>query len=340
MSIYYHDSCKCITGQVPTPSVTPTTTPTNTQTPSSTVTPTQTLTISPTPTITPTIGGGGGGGGGILPSPTPTQTTTITSTPTLTVSISPTPTITVTLTPSITPSSNDSNNQNPPLPPINPEPPSECESGDVYDPVSLKCVKPQIKNPDTPSIPEETIPCEPNGESIVFNGYAFYKNTPAAIIIQGIGDLLVPECYGGHKCDRTEFIPKILLGNGTIIEAPKINLNNLNDGGDREASFQFTIESCKIGKNIQFMLDCNSKNTFGISNCHQGVVWIIITFEDPVTKNIKIVFNGCVSFGTWSAIEIACEENCPEEDPGTGYSPNIEMQSSSVNILSNRKIIP
>lgn len=301
MLINHHYNCECVTSPVPTPSV------------------------------TPTIGGGGGPGRPMLPSPTPTQTCTITSTPTLT--ISPTPTITVTITQTNTPSQNNGGGGSGPPDtdiPLEP-PPGPCESGDVYDPISLLCTKPQIiPPPQTPDTPTQFIPCSPLNALIVFNGYAFYKSGNTPVEIQGVGQMY-PTCYGGHRCDRAKFIPKMRLSDGTVLSAGVIDLNNLGDGGDREASFQFSAETCKIGGSVQFGLECNSYSGLGNLNCHNGVVWIVITFEHPTTKNIIVLLDSCIGFGSYRGLPITCEELCP--DDGSGGSPNTYVSSSSINII-------
>jgi hypothetical protein len=132
---------------------------------------------------------------------------------------------------------------------------------------------------------------------LTINGYAFYRRSNRTVNIPGIGPTQI-KCAGGHVCNRTNFVPRLIL-NSVTLDAQPITVNNANDGGDRDDTFTFNIPDItllKDGASIQLACTTN--------NCHQGVTAIVLTAEiDGVTR---ILFNSCLVPGNIVPINLGC----------------------------------
>ena len=144
------------------------------------------------------------------------------------------------------------------------------------------------------------VPCH-EIKSITINGYAFYNNSPGTQLIPGVGYLPVP-CYGGHVCDRTNFIPQLITPTATISSSP-ISLNNGSDGGDRAEYFTFDIPDTNILKNgASVQLKCMN------SNCHDGVAWLVLTTD--IDDQTIVLFNSCVLPDSLDSLYYECKTCC------------------------------
>lgn len=162
--------------------------------------------------------------------------------------------------------------------------------------------------PTTPP-PPPPIPCKET-ESLVINGYAFYRTTRSSVNIPGIGSLM-SKCAGGHVCNRTDFLPQLITPTQTI-DAQPISLNNagLNDK-NVSATFSFDIPDSSILKDgASIRLKCLSPN-----GCHTGVTWIVLTTEKDGTTSL--LFNSCVVPNQLEALVFECD-NCCDWD-GSNY---------------------
>lgn len=185
----------------------------------------------------------------------------------------------------------------------------------IHDPTKMPLIYPNTRAPllisytdcnnckdcvtTTTSTTQPPLPCEnPSFGPLTINGYAFYRGSNRMVNIPGIGSTFI-KCAGGHICNRTNFIPRLILGSITL-DAQPINVNNRNDGGDRDDTFTFNLPDItllKDGASIQLQCITN--------NCHQGVTAIILTAEiDGVTR---ILFNSCLVPGNIVPIDITCE---------------------------------
>jgi formylglycine-generating enzyme required for sulfatase activity len=266
---------ECVTvSPTPTPSISPTSvtrTPTRTPTP----TPTITTSVTVTPTVSLSVSS--------TLTPTPSITTSITPTCSITQSITPTITRTPTVTPTICQFSN-------------------CDTGYVVDPESCACV-PEPTSTIVPSPTPPKVPCEPSSDPVVLNGYAFYKDAMGSETIPGVGSVSSP-CAGGHICNRTDFMPKLVTSGGTILSSNAISMNNGSTGGDVSDTFSFTINDPTVFNNqVDITLECLTSG-----GCHNGVTWVILTWTDPVTSSSYIVFNDCVVPGSLDGISIECSD--------------------------------
>ena len=183
-------------------------------------------------------------------------------------------------------------------------------------------VDPPIVNPPPPINPG-VIVCEtttPTATTI--NGYAYYFDQPQTVNIPGIGPLLSP-CAGGHYCNRTDFIPQLIASSTTINGSP-ISLNNGNSGGDRAATFTFTIPDSAIlsGDPAQVYLSCNSP-----SGCHSGVAWIVLTTTDHNGQTI-LLFNSCVVPNSLVSLTYTCLTPTPTPTSEPTPTPTSEPTST------------
>lgn len=167
----------------------------------------------------------------------------------------------------------------------------------------------------TTSTTPPPLPCEDKSfGALTINGYAFYRRSNRTVNIPGIGPTQI-KCAGGHVCNRTNFVPRLILDSITL-DAQPINVNNGNDGGDRDDTFIFNIPDItllKDGASIQLACTTN--------NCHQGVTAIVLTAEiDGVTR---ILFNSCLVPGNIVPIDITCEPPvCNIEDINWSFTYN------------------
>jgi hypothetical protein len=197
-----------------------------------------------------------------------------------------------------------------------------CEEDEVVDKYSCECVKSHtlIESADLDDV--ETL-CY-DQKSIIINGYAFYKNDNTKEFISRIGDLS-PLCYGGHKCDNALFLPKIIVGNETIKANNNINFNNLNQENTTIKNFfTFVFDSDKIQNNtIQFKLDCL------LSECHENISWIVLTYYSPIDKKTKILFNNCIKDDITYDINLLCKNYiCVTPTPTPTSTPTASVTAT------------
>lgn len=158
----------------------------------------------------------------------------------------------------------------------------------------------------TTTPPPPPVPCE-EASSFTINGYAFYRDNNSTVDIPGIGTLRTP-CYGGHWCDRTNFIPQLITSTQTI-NAPQISLNNGTRGGDRTQTFSFSIDDASILKNgASVSLKCVS------GFCHTGVTWVVLTAE--INNQTVLLFNSCVLPNSVDSLDFKCEDCCDWDGNG------------------------
>lgn len=144
------------------------------------------------------------------------------------------------------------------------------------------------------------LPCVDN-VAITINGYAFYSSSNAAKNIPGVG-MLSPSCFGGHQCNYTNFIPE-LVTNTVTLQSQQISLNNLNDGGDRVASFNFNISDSSILRGgASLNLKCAD------SYCHNNVTWVVMTAT--IDGSTKVIFNSCVLPDKITPLSYICQDCC------------------------------
>lgn len=181
-----------------------------------------------------------------------------------------------------------------------------CTGNFILDPSSCSCVPPVITGcSGTGCLPPPPVEVECSGAQLVISGFAFYRDsisTPCNV--PGIGNIL-PSCAGGHRCDRTDFLPVLQILNGPTINANKqISLNNGAGGGNRDDSFSFTIPDSSIisGKQVNFSLQCRSNN----NNCHNGVSFVVLTIEN--SGNTQTVFKDCVLPNELSSLPFVCAD--------------------------------
>ena len=224
----------------------------------------------------------------VTPTPTPTttssQTPTPTPTPTQTSSQTPTPTPTPSVTPSIC------------------HYVAPCDQGYVLDLESCNCVpEPTVTTTDPPPPPPPPVPCTPQS-SLTLDGYAYYFDSITTVNVPGIGDLTSP-CAGGHWCDRTDFMPKLVASGITIDASNSISLNNGSAGGDRSDSFSFSVSDTTIFQgSVNITLECITPG-----GCHNGVTWIVLTYTDTDSGQTSLVFSDCVVPGSLDGIDITCD---------------------------------
>jgi|688.fasta_scaffold00568_62 hypothetical protein len=178
---------------------------------------------------------------------------------------------------------------------------NECGSCAVVDHITGLCVSPPKCIPVEPVI--ITIP--PNLKTTI-KGYAFYLDTIREVNVPDIG-LRQVSCAGGHRCCRTNFIPKIITPEGMYV-GEEFDMNNYNnctsqstpvDGfvpytaGERSASFTINIPNINDEINdALFLLNCNSEE-----GCHNGVTMIFLVAEDADTDESYLIFASCVAVG-------------------------------------------
>jgi len=145
-----------------------------------------------------------------------------------------------------------------------------------------------------------------NLTGLTISGYAFYRHTfnNRGCNIPEIG-ILNAKCWNGHVCDRTNFLPRLIFGDGNIITANRqINLNNLGSAPyDRDDQFEFNIPLSTIlltGQSISLNLECKSVN----NNCHIGVTYIVMTIKTG--NSPTVVFDSCIAPGQLLNIPLSC----------------------------------
>lgn len=178
-----------------------------------------------------------------------------------------------------------------------------CPPGYITDPASCQCVPDDTYDPPPPPSDPPTVDCSPSGELSIINGYAFYCSSPCNQTIAGVS--LQSPCSGGHQCNRADFIPTLIFSDSSQVVASQISLDNLSDGGSRSATFSFNtqgISTSLISAGINIKLVCAEPD----NNCHYGITWVILTANDSVTNQEKILFNDCVVPGTLESIGITC----------------------------------
>lgn len=120
---------------------------------------------------------------------------------------------------------------------------------------------------------------------ISIDGYAFYASSNTPKNVPGVG-MINPPCFGGHKCDKANFIPELKTTSATF-QAPSISLNNANDGGDRVANFSFSLPDASILKGgASFDLRCAN------NDCHQNPTWIVLT--TTIDGQTVVLLNTCL----------------------------------------------
>jgi hypothetical protein len=165
----------------------------------------------------------------------------------------------------------------------------------------------------TTAPPPPPVPCD-EATSLTINGYAFYRDNPGTENIPGIGPLTIP-CYGGHVCDRTDFIPKIITTSSTFA-ASQISLNNLPSGGDRSQTFSFVIDDTSVlSDGASVSLECVS------GYCHTGVTWVVLTAE--VNGKTVLLFNSCVLPNSLDSLDLKCIDCCDWDGKGIVQFDNI-----------------
>jgi hypothetical protein len=181
----------------------------------------------------------------------------------------------------------------PPSPPPSPScdiDPISCSSG-YLDETNCQCY------PSPPPFPSSP-PCSPQPVcTSLIEGYAFYRNESGLVTIPGIGDREV-RCWGGHCCDRTDFLPELYFPNtDTIIYADNyISMNNLSDCGDRCNSFIFRLpENCDA---LCTDIPRFTLNPYNNPDPHYGVTFVILVITDGDTGLKRIIYEGCVFAGT------------------------------------------
>ena len=158
----------------------------------------------------------------------------------------------------------------------------------------------------TTAPPPPPVPCQETS-SLTINGYAFYRDNGGTVDIPGIGPLRIP-CYGGHVCNRTDFIPQIITKTRTI-EAGQISLNNSPGGGDRTQTFSFVIDDTSIlSDGASVSLKC--VNGF----CHTGVTWVVLTTQ--INDKTSVLFNSCVLPNSIDSLDFECIDCCKWDGAG------------------------
>ena len=181
----------------------------------------------------------------------------------------------------------------PPPPPPSPScdiDPISCSSG-YLDETNCQCY------PSPPPFPSSP-PCSPQPVcTSLIEGYAFYRNESGLVTIPGIGDREV-RCWGGHCCDRTDFLPELYFPNTdtTIYADNYISMNNLSDCGDRCNSFIFRLpENCDA---LCTDIPRFALNPYNNPDAHYGVIFVILVITDGDTGLKRIIYEGCVFAGT------------------------------------------
>lgn len=168
----------------------------------------------------------------------------------------------------------------------------------------------------TTSTTPPPLPCSEN-IPLVINGYAFYARSNTPKNIPGVG-MLNPLCFGGHRCDRTNFFPQLVTNTG-ILQARPISLNNSTDGGDRVASFNFSIPDSSILANGALLrLQCMNRD------CHDNVTWVVMTVT--IDGSTEVIFNSCVLPNKITPLSYGCRDCCKWD--GNGF---IEYGSNCLN---------
>lgn len=183
----------------------------------------------------------------------------------------------------------------------------------------IKCDCAEACSTSTTTTQPPKLPCNPllnpNPQPVTIQGYAFYKSTKGTINIPSVGSIS-SKCSGGHKCDKTNFLPQLHLKSGIIIDATNtINLNNGSDGGDREASFSFNIPLITMlsgGASVQ--LKCMD------NICHKGVTQVVLTIT--IDNQPYIVFNSCILPNSLSPLSYTCEDEEPTTTTTTTPVPS------------------
>jgi len=195
-----------------------------------------------------------------------------------------------------------------------------CEQGYSFDPESCICV-PNVIIIDPSGDDGLTLftsPC--TGRSYQISGFAFYRdliNSPC--VVPGYGSLY-PLCAGGHNCARTNFIPKIIFSDNTELTGTYFNLNNYPVGGNRNSTFSFDIDECRLSNvpkgPLKFKLDCENP-----AICHTGVSFIVLGINKdiytgspiPLSNDITPLYSGCLAAGSFTDFLIKCtgtDSNC------------------------------
>lgn len=192
-----------------------------------------------------------------------------------------------------------------------------CPSGSVLDPSSCICVVPDECIPQ-PSCSPTPIPL--NLKSVIY-GYAFYVDSYRSVNIPGIGNIPAT-CWGGHVCCRTRFQPRLVLQNGTVVNANRnISMDNVNLSAfngplppgytcsfnsqipapnfvpntpyEISDTFQFVVNNASDFIDAGVYLQCLLPN----NSCHNGVTMIVLVGE--TTDNVPtLLFSSCVSPGS------------------------------------------
>lgn len=186
----------------------------------------------------------------------------------------------------------------------------DCGSSGI-DPVTCNCTPSGDYDPpsginDPPYLPCETLD---GGGSVTIDGYAYYFDNESTVTVAG--ESLTSPCWGGHWCNRAEFLPQLQFSDGSTLDANKnINLDNGTSGGDVSDTFTFTLsgDSNVITSGTDMTLICKEAN----NNCHFDITWIVLTMTDAVSSTTKILFNDCVVPGTLDGIDLQCPPDfCP-----------------------------
>jgi hypothetical protein len=182
----------------------------------------------------------------------------------------------------------------------------------------LRCSTTTSTSTTTTDFPTTTttpppIPCEET-TSFTINGYAFYRYSAGTVDIPGIGPLNIP-CYGGHVCNRTNFIPQIITPRKTFT-ASQISLNNSPGGGNRSQTFSFFIDDASLLSNgASVSLKCAD------SSCHNGVTFVVLTVD--INGQTVLLFNSCILPNSLDNLNFECIDCCDWDGDGTLQFNNI-----------------
>jgi len=183
------------------------------------------------------------------------------------------------------------------------------------DPVTCECVPPPNDPPD-PDNPPVIINCsgiDSSGGFDISGVVVYFPQSTDSVTV--LGQTFQAPCYGGHCCNRGNFIPKLTLP-GVTISANEVSIDNyFHDSWDCwsviQDGFVFNINNADPSSlnNAQFELSCNEPN----NNCHFGVAWVALVAED-LTGNQRVIWNGCVFPNDPLPIDVGCGSLCEDSE--------------------------
>jgi hypothetical protein len=198
-----------------------------------------------------------------------------------------------------------------------------CPNGTQPDPITGLCASIEL------CIPDPIEPCpEPEFVNLknVIQGYAFYVDRIKRVDVPNIGQRVV-RCAGGHRCNRTVFMPKLELSDSSVIEASNIiSMDNLprfpNYTPQQNAIFDSAFTPGEVGDSFTFtvpnpaLLDntCLFSLECLLPFCHNGVTMVFLVGQRSDNDEYVLLFADCVAPGAINA-EFLGSIPCNDDDP-------------------------